>query len=116
MPDREESPSFRVLGCPAGEPGAPVVVLVVAGDFRGPDCALADRVEALVTSGAAVHLVVDVARIGRADVGTVAALARLQVRMRGRGGSVRLRGASADLRAVLALLGLDAALPTDGDE
>jgi ABC-type transporter Mla MlaB component len=76
---------------------------------------LADRVEELVAGGA-VELVVDVARVEGANVGTVAALARLQVRMRNRGASIRLRGASTDLRAVLELLGLGHALPLVDDD
>jgi len=108
--DRAPPPAFRVLACPAGG-GDGVLVLVVAGALGGADGALADRVEALLAAGA--HVVVDVTRIDRADVGAVAALARLQLRMRARGGSIRLRGASTELRTVLVLLGLDRALPAD---
>jgi ABC-type transporter Mla MlaB component len=109
-----ESSRFRVLACPATGGVGSAVVLVVAGALAGPDCSLADRVAELVASGVD-DVVVDVARVDGADVGTVAALARLQVRMRGRGASIRLRGVSRELRAVLELLGLDDALPVDGD-
>lgn len=110
-----ETPRFRVLACPAPDGGAAVIVLVVAGALGGPDCSLADRVDELLTGGVA-QLVVDVTRVDRADVGTVAALARLQVRMRDRGASIRLRGASSNLRAVLELLGLDRAIPLEDDD
>jgi ABC-type transporter Mla MlaB component len=91
-----------------------VHVLVVSGTLTGPDDALATRVEQLL-AGRCHDVVVDVSRVVRADVATVAALARLQVWLRGQGASMRLRGASRELRAVLELLGLDRALPLDQD-
>jgi ABC-type transporter Mla MlaB component len=109
-----ESSTFRVLACPATGGSGVTVVLVVAGALAGPDCSLADHVAELLAGGVD-DVVVDVARVEGADVGTVAALARLQVRMRGRGASMRLRGVSSELRAVLVLMGLDGALRVEGD-
>jgi ABC-type transporter Mla MlaB component len=45
------------------------------------------------------------------DAGTVDALARLQLAARRHGCQVRLRGVSAELRELLAFMGLDAVLP-----
>jgi ABC-type transporter Mla MlaB component len=109
-----EASRFRVLACPATGGAGPAVVLVVAGTLAGPDCSLADRVAELLAVGVD-DVVVDVARVEGADLGTVAALARLQVRMRGRGASMRLRGVSSELRAVLMMMGLDGALRLEGD-
>jgi anti-anti-sigma regulatory factor len=51
-------------------------------------------------------LVCDVAAIAEPDLGTVDALARLQLTVRRLGGTVRLRGASARLEELLELAGL----------
>lgn len=112
MTDRREAAGFRVLACPERHTHAAIVVLV-AGTLGGPECALADRVESVLARGH-LDVVVDVGRLDCPDVATAAALARLQLRMRARGGSIRLRGASPDFVEVLHLLGLDVALPTDG--
>jgi anti-anti-sigma regulatory factor len=102
---------FRVLACGAWAAGA-AIVLIVDGVLGEPDGELADRVESLVASG--THVVVDVTRVDGADVATVAALARLQLRRRASGGSICLRGPSPGLRAVLTLLGFDDVLPLEG--
>ena len=52
--------------------------------------------------------------LGHADVRAVEALALLQLAARRRGLRVVLAGASDDLRELLALLGLDRALPCTG--
>jgi STAS domain len=53
----------------------------------------------------------DVGAIGHGDVRSVEALALLQLAARRRGLRVVLSGASGDLRGLLAVLGLDEALP-----
>jgi ABC-type transporter Mla MlaB component len=55
----------------------------------------------------------DVRALGRADVRALEALALLQLAARRRGLRVVLRGASGDLRDLLALAGLDDALPCE---
>ena len=110
MTDGGGPPGFRVLACQASRTGT-AVVLVVAGALGQPDCALADRVEVVLAAGA--HVVVDVTRLERADVAAVAALARLQLRMRAGGGSICLRGSTSGLRVVVELLGFGDILPDE---
>ena len=52
------------------------------------------------------HLECDVAAVRRPDLGTVDALARVQLTVRRMGSGVRLRGASVDLLELLAFCGL----------
>jgi ABC-type transporter Mla MlaB component len=56
-------------------------------------------------------VVCDVAALDDPDVGTVNALVRLQLTARRAGLSIRLRNASPELQALLALLGLDDVVP-----
>jgi len=56
-------------------------------------------------------LVCDVSRVREPDLGTIAALARLQASGRALGWSVRLRYASPRLQELLDLCGLDEVLP-----
>ncbi len=56
---------------------------------------------------------IDVGALSQPDLASVDALARLQLHARRSGRSLRLVDAGPELRALLALLGLDDALPTD---
>jgi ABC-type transporter Mla MlaB component len=74
---------------------------------------LCDRVCALFRGSGAAVVHCDVSGVG-VDVVTVEALARLQLAARRYGCRVRLRNASAELRELVAFMGLSDVLP-DGD-
>jgi ABC-type transporter Mla MlaB component len=87
----------------------------VAFSIRGPIArtdlpGLCDRVCALLRGSGASVALCDVCGVD-ADAVTVDALARLQVAARRRGCQVRLRGASDELRALVAFMGLRDVLP-----
>ena len=71
---------------------------------------LCERVRALVAQDDG-PIVCDVAALVDPDVGTVDALARLQLTVRRLGGAIRLRGATRRLEELLALTGLCEAIP-----
>lgn len=73
--------------------------------------ALAQRVHALLESSTAQRIVCDVEALVEPDVATVDALARLRLAARLRGRDVVLLHASDDLQRLIALVGLDDALP-----
>ena len=79
---------------------------IVATDLSG----LCDRVCALLQRSGSALAFCDVRGVN-ADAVTVDALARLQLAAHRRGCQVRLRGASADLRDLLAFMGLCDVLP-----
>ena len=60
-------------------------------------------------------LVCDVTEIVKLDIDTVDLLARVALVARRRGCSMRLRGASVELQALIELAGLAAVLPCAGD-
>jgi ABC-type transporter Mla MlaB component len=87
----------------------------VAFAIRGPIApadlpGLCDRVCALLSAAAADVALCDVSTV-QPDVATVDALARLQLAARRTGCQVRLRNASAELRGLLAFMGLRDVLP-----
>ena len=96
---------------PPGERGT--VNLLVGGPIAGPEAAaLCARAQRLLEGGQAGRLILcDVAALTEADLGTLDALARLQLTARRLGGEVRLRHASAELREILDLAGLAGAVP-----
>jgi ABC-type transporter Mla MlaB component len=73
---------------------------LVPGDLPG----LSERLCRLIVPG--VRTVFLDVRVARADALTVDALARLQLLAKRRGCQVRLRGASRELRALVAFMGL----------
>jgi ABC-type transporter Mla MlaB component len=90
--------------------------LVVGGRIGGADgLALCERLRALLDKEHAGLLECDVRGLVAADLGTVDALARLQLTARRLGSSVRLRNAPAELRELLALAGLGEVVPCSGD-
>lgn len=72
---------------------------------------LRERVLASLQEGAGDVVVCDVAELVAPDAMAVDVLARLQLAARRLGGEIRLRGASDDLRDLLALTGLCDVLP-----
>jgi anti-anti-sigma regulatory factor len=68
--------------------------------------ALCERLRGLLDGGGAEVAVCDVGALSDADVVAIQALARLQLTARRLGCRVELRGASPELRALLAFLGL----------
>ena len=79
---------------------------IARGDLPG----LCDRVCALLQEHHPQGAFCDVETVP-ADAVTVDALARLQLAARGYGCQVRLRGASRELRQLVAFMGLDDVLP-----
>jgi hypothetical protein len=99
-------------GAPPGTPlpPGPGTIVLVLDDAVDP--ADASALARHLPCGGALGLVIcDVREVVHPDVGTVDALARLQLAARRRGGEVRLRNASGRLRELLALVGLVEVLP-----
>jgi anti-anti-sigma factor len=91
-----------------------VSVLVVAGHVSAGDLpALCTRLAACVAAMDGGVVVCDVRGLANADAVALDALARLQLTARRLGGRIRLRGASPDLRDLLAFTGLSAVLPLE---
>lgn len=87
------------------------ISLVIWGPIARPDLpGLRDRVCGLLEGSGAVIAVCDVGGVDP-DAVTVDALARLQLAARRHGCQVRLRGASSDLRDLVAFMGLEDVLP-----
>jgi ABC-type transporter Mla MlaB component len=89
-------------------PGPRSVVVVVHGGLAGPAAqqALCDRIRmALCCTGADV-VTCDVSRLAPVTLAAVDALARAQLKTRQAGRRLRLRAATAELDALLALVGL----------
>lgn len=81
------------------------VILVIDTPITSCDVpALCERMGSSLAHGDSI--VCDVHRLPGADLVTVDALARLQLAVKARGGSIRLRGPSEDLVALLELTGL----------
>ena len=70
---------------------------------------LCERVRALLGGGEG-RIVCDVGALADPDLGTVEALARLQLTVKRLGGALRLRGTSAQLEELLTLTGLEEVL------
>jgi STAS domain len=95
---------------PLPEPSA--IVLVIGGSITCADVpALCERVRVFPEEGDAGQAVCDVGALVGPDVGTVDALARLQLAARRLGRPIWLRHASAELQELLALVGLGEVLP-----
>ena len=94
-----------------GAPTPPTISFAITGPIaRGDLPGLCARVRALLGDGAAERAFCDVRDVG-ADAVTVDALARLQLAARRHGCRIVLRGASPELRELVALMGLDDVLP-----
>lgn len=76
---------------------------------------LCERVSAEVGTGASRTVFCDAGELTAADLGTVDALARLRLRARRLGCDVRLEHASAELRDLLCLLGLEDVVPCSAE-
>jgi ABC-type transporter Mla MlaB component len=103
-------------GAPPGSPlpPRPSTIVLVLGDALDPADALA--LARHLPCGDGLGLVIcDLRDVVHPDVGTVDALARLQLAARRGGGEVRLRHASPRLRELLTLIGLAEVLPPQPD-
>ena len=90
-----------------GAPAPELLAFAVRGPIGRDDLAgLCDRICALLAANAGATALCDVGGVP-ADAVTADALARLQLAARRRGCQIRLRNVSDDLRALLALMGLD---------
>lgn len=81
-------------------------------DLHGPDAdawlsALCERIRAILDRDPGARVDCDLAPLGRADLETVNALARLQLTARRGGSHISVRHAPEGLSDLLALLGLD---------
>lgn len=96
----------------AGGAGDPVVLVLGRAVRRAEVPGLCARLRELAARGAgAGPVVVDVGAVRAPDLAALEALARLRLTARRLGRRIRLRGASGELRALLARAGLDAVLP-----
>jgi ABC-type transporter Mla MlaB component len=77
--------------------------------------ALCDRAERLLQEGHPTDLECDVGGVRAPDLGTVEALARVELTAKRLGADVRLRGASVELLELLALCGLPLELAPEGE-
>jgi hypothetical protein len=94
--------------------------LAVVVLFGGPICeedvqALCERVRLALQGSVADEVICDVGALDGPDVGTLDALARVQLTAVRLGGRIRLRRACVDLRDLLVLAGLCEVLPLCGD-
>ncbi len=99
-----------------GETVADTIVLTVDGPVARPAIpVLCERLAALLTAAGDERgsVICDVAGLAPVDMTALDALARLQLTARRRGRLLRLRHASAELRALLAMTGLGAVLPLE---
>ena len=104
-------PAFRRHPFKMLAPRRSTIAFAITGPIERADLpGLCDRVCALLTQSAADVAHCDVSGIAP-DAVTVDALARLQIGARRLGCQVRLRNASEDLRALVALMGLEDVLP-----
>lgn len=107
----DESPPTSL---PAGPP-LPEIELGTSGRIDRADIpGLCERARVLLTNDVKVQLVCDVGAIVSPDAVTVDALARLELTARRLGCQVRVEHASAELRGLLAFMGLSDALPLSG--
>src|ERR1700683_3159027 len=82
------------------------VTLTLRGQLQRPDlCGLLASAHALLDGGGVEVLCCEVSRLGT-DAVAVDALARLALMARGRGCRVQVRGACAELQALIELIGL----------
>lgn len=99
------------------DPGAArplTLVLAISAASHADVKDLCARARALLERSGARVLVCDVSRIRRPDVGTVGALARLQLLARRLGRELTLRDPCRDLQRLLHLTGLADTLPLEG--
>ena len=91
-------------------------IVLALGDAIAPADvpALCARVRSVLEASGAAVLVCDLGAVVDADMGTVDALARVQLTARRLGRVVTLRAASDDLLALLAFAGLNEVLPRSG--
>ena len=98
----------------AAEASTPEIDLGRSGRIDRADIpGLCERAEAVMTNQAQGQLVCDVGAIVAPDAVTVDALARLQLTARRLGCQLRVEHASAELRGLLAFMGLSGVVPFD---
>jgi ABC-type transporter Mla MlaB component len=90
----------------------PTLVVIIAGPIAPANVSgLCERVRELLESTGADLVVCDVSAVVRPDLGTVDALARLQLTARRLGREVRVRKACVELRDLFGLMGLSEVVP-----
>lgn len=83
------------------------LVIIIGGTFGEDDATGLAPVLCDALSNHSGLVTCDVSQLRTPDLGTIDALCRLQLAVRRHGGRVNLRGASADLVALLRLTGLE---------
>jgi ABC-type transporter Mla MlaB component len=91
----------------------PATLAITGPVERDGIAALCERARASIERSDADTVVCDVGRLGRPDAVTVEALARLQLEARRLGRRIVFRDACGELRDLVALVGLDRALPCE---
>ena len=94
-----------------GDPAHTVLVIVEENPDGLDVAALCGRIARMLAGGPVEVVVCDVGALAHPDVGTIDALARLQLTSRRLGCRVRLLHASVELRELLDLTGLAGVLP-----
>jgi ABC-type transporter Mla MlaB component len=90
----------------------PTLVVMIGGPIAPSEVSgLCERVREVLENSDADLVLCDVSAVVRPDVGTVDALARLQLTARRLGREVRLRRACVELRELVALMGLSDVVP-----
>jgi ABC-type transporter Mla MlaB component len=90
------------------------ITLVVGGSLARTDVpCLCARLRAAIEAAQAEIVVCDVGAVRPVDVGTLDALARLQLTAHRSGGRIRLRRCSQELAALLAFAGLAELVPVE---
>jgi ABC-type transporter Mla MlaB component len=102
---------------PAHPPGEPRTIrLDLGGPVSGAEAAsLCARIRAVLEGNAAETVLCDVARLTDPDIGTVDALARLQLTARRLRSEIALLHASPELERLLGLVGLGDVVPCAGE-
>ena len=101
MSASDETPTTPVPARPA-----PFVLVVKAPITRADIPGLCTRLCGVLDASDAARVVCDVVEFTHPDVVTIDALGRLQLAVCRRGKSIELRNASAELRGLLAMVGL----------
>lgn len=96
----------RPAGLPIVDAMTPAVLVPAGPVTRDEVARLCDDVRALLEATGAGTVVCDVVGIGPPGLGTIDALARMQLAARRAGGRIRLRDPDPALRALLGLVGL----------
>jgi anti-anti-sigma regulatory factor len=95
------------VATPGERPGTELVLVVTAPITRADIPGLCARLRGLLDASDAERVLCDMTEFATPDAVAIDALGRLQLAVRRRGKSIELTNASPELRALLALVGLE---------